>query len=81
MQSDRSKRYTVGVGVTVSMLTVWDLWFAQAVPSRTCIHGGSVAALDVPKVCQTVLTSALTVSSRPFFVDVPFTRSEGRVFV
>ena len=44
--------------------TIWGVWVVRAVPPRTCAHGGSVGALDTPKLC-------------PFGIKPPRGPSEG----
>ena len=43
---------------------VLGLWVARAVPPRTCAHGGSVGALDTPKLCPVGLKTARAPSER-----------------
>ena len=45
---------------------IWGVWVVRAVPPPTCAHGGSVGALDTPKLC-------------PVGLEPPRVRSEGTV--
>ena len=47
---------------------VWGVWVARAVPPRTCAHGGSVGALDTPKLCPVRLKTARAPSEQPWDV-------------
>ena len=43
---------------------IWGVWVVRAVPPRTCAHGGSVGALDTPKLCPVGFEPPRTRSQR-----------------
>ena len=58
------KKASCAVVGWVGMFSVWGVWVVRAVPPPTCAHGGSVGALDTPKLC-------------PVGLEPPRVRSEG----
>ena len=60
------------------MFSVWGVWVARAVPPPTCAHGGSVGALDTPKLCPVGLELP-RVRSEGTAEDVKFSRNESEM--
>ena len=57
-QRCNAKKAACAVVGWVGMFSVWGVWVVRAVPPRTCAHGGSVGALDTPKLCPVGLKPA-----------------------
>ena len=53
------------------------VWVVRAVPPPTCAQGGSVGALDTPKLCPVVLKPARAWSERT--TEEKFPRENERV--
>ena len=47
----KAKKASCAVVGWVGMFSVWGVWVVRAVPPPTCAQGGSVGALDTPKLC------------------------------
>ena len=60
----KAKKASCAVVGWVEMFSVWGVWVVRAVPPPTCAHGGSVGALDTPKLCPVVLKPARAWSER-----------------
>ena len=56
---------------------IWGVWVVRAVPPPTCAQGGSVGALDTPKLCPVVLKPARAWSERT--TEEKFLRENERV--